>query len=339
MNTYTSLSPSQEGSAAIIGNLAVNSQIRTSVGCTDGIIEGLVNLLLNGTEKGKSDAAAALGNLAVNTEMRSSILEVPRVLYGLRCMLMEGSERHAGEAACCLQNLAVTTIDHKLRIAATEDLLLGLVNLMLNCEPASQFQEDACSALLNLIVGCSENKKAVVCVRGVMEALCRCVQQGSVRAKEHAAAVVQNLTFNSHSNRMLVLVEAPELLAALSALLVDVSPGTKKACEYAASCMASIARSREGAVAVVRAQGAVDALILLATPLAGNSMSARKASISALQTLTQTPEAAAHLIKSQVVERCLLPVLRQVAALQQDDTGFVSVLRVDAVIIFVCINV
>lgn len=109
----------------------MHSEIRKMVGHTDGVVDGLVALLLDGTEKAKSDAAAALGNLAVNTELRAAILEVPRALYGLRCMLMEGSERHAGEAACCLQNLAVTTIEHKLRIAATEDLLLGLVNLML----------------------------------------------------------------------------------------------------------------------------------------------------------------------------------------------------------------
>ena len=276
-------------------------------------------LLLSGTDKGKSDAAAALGNLAVNTELRASILEIPRVLYGLRCMLMEGSERHAGEAACCLQNLAVTTIDHKLRIAATEDLLYGLVKLMLNCERASQFQEDACSALLNLVVGCSENKKAVSSVDGVMEALQRCLETGSQRAKEHGAAVVQNLTFNSHANRMAVLAVAG-LLAALSSLVVDIAV-PRKASEYAAACMASLARTREGAIAVVRDQGTVEGLILMAEDLAGSGVGSRKASISALQTLTQTPEAAALLLRSSVPARCFLPVLRHKQADSQDESG------------------
>ena len=316
----------QESSAAIIGNLAVNSEIRAHVGFAEGLIDGLVNLLSCGTEKGKSDAAAALGNLAVNTEMRSQILEVPHVLYGLRCMLMEGSERHAGEAACCLQNLAVTTIDHKLRMAATEGLLLGLVNLMLRCEPLSQFQEDACSALLNLVVGCSENKKAVASVTGVMHALERCLKTGNARAQEHAAAVVQNLIFNSLSNRTAVLA-VPELLMALSNLIFAMSEETKKAAEYAASCMASLARTQEGALAVIGIQGTVDGLIFMATAVAGNTMGSRKASISALQTLTQTHETAVVLLNTKVAEVCFLPILHDHCALQQDETGRRMVLQ------------
>ena len=310
----------QEGAAAIIGNLAVHSEIRTMVGYTDGVVDGLVALLLDGTEKGKSDAAAALGNLAVNTELRAAILEAPRVLYGLRCMLMEGSERHAGEAACCLQNLAVTTIEHKLRIAATDDLLLGLVNLMLRCQPESQFQEDACSALLNLVVGCSENKRAVVSVSGVMEALQRCLQTGSDRTQEHGTALVQNLIFNSHTNRMAVL-GVPALVSALSGMVADVSLGFKKAREYAAACLASLARIREGAVAVVQRQDTVEGLIEMASATRENAAGCRKASISALQTVSQTPEAASLLLHSHVVERCFLPVLSEQDALEKLENG------------------
>jgi len=308
----------QEGSAAIIGNLAVNGEIRTSVGCTEGVIEGLVMLLCDGTEKAKSDAAAALGNLAVHTELRSSILEMPRALHGLRSMLMEGSERHAGEAACCLQNLAVTTLDHKVRIAATEDLLQGLVNLMLRCQPASHYQEDACSALLNLVVGCTENKRAVACVDGVMRALQRCLHAGSVRAQEHAAAILQNLTFNSYSNRMAVLA-VPELLTSISNLVADARTGPKKAGEYAAACLASLARTREGSLTIVRDQVAIEGLIQMSTP--ENSMAAQKASISALQALAQTPEAGALLFRSELPARCFLPVLRNRQTLQHEETG------------------
>ncbi len=298
----------------------MHSEIRKMVGHTDGVVDGLVALLLDGTEKAKSDAAAALGNLAVNTELRAAILEVPRALYGLRCMLMKGSERHAGEAACCLQNLAVTTIEHKLRIAATEDLLLGLVNLMLRCQPASQFQEDACSALLNLVVGCSENKKAVVSVSGVMQALQRCLQTGSDRTQEHGAALVQNLIFNSHTNRMAVLW-VPELVAAISSMVADVSLGSKKAREYATACLASLARIREGALAVVQSQETVEGLIVMSSAARDSAMGCRKASISVLQTVAQTPEAAALLLHSHVADRCFLPVLSDQHALENDENG------------------
>ena len=289
------------------------------VGCTDGVIEGLAILLVSGTDKSKSDSAAALGNLAVNTELRSSILEFPRVLDGLRSMLMSGSEQHAGEAACCLQNLAVTTIDHKLRIAATENLLLGLVNLMMTSQPASQFQEDACSALLNLVVGCTENKKAVGAVTGVLQALQQCLQVGSDRAKEHGAAVLQNLTFNSNTNRMAVLA-VPSLLTALNHLVADVA-SPSKAAEYSAACLSSLSRTREGAIAVACNEGTLDGLVLRASSLPGNSMVSRKASMSALQTLTQTPEAAVLLLRKNVHDRCFLPVLHDVHRIQHDEAG------------------
>lgn len=160
-----------EDAAAAVGNLAATSEVRVAVGSTDGVMEGLVGVLLKGSDKGRSDAAAALGNLAVNQGLRSSVVGMPQCLEGLCRMLHSNDSRQGAEAACCLLNLAVSTNEVKQALARYGDMLAGLISLM---DPPSapiggwsegdpgwvemrQAQEDACSAVLNLVAGCTEN--------------------------------------------------------------------------------------------------------------------------------------------------------------------------------------
>jgi hypothetical protein len=132
--------------------------------------------------KARSDAAAALGNLAVHVEARGAILAAPGLGAGLAAMIMAGDDKQAGEAACCLQarlarlrarasgvsrgwtlavcaqNLAVTTVARKVTLASEHGLILALVMRLMSCAAGSACQDDCTAALLNLVVGASENK-------------------------------------------------------------------------------------------------------------------------------------------------------------------------------------
>ena len=311
----------QEGAATTVRNLAEDNEIRSVVGCTDGMIEGLVALLVTGTDRSKSDATAALCNLASNTELRSCILRNPRVLYGLRCMLTEGPERHASEAVLCLQKLSVTAIDHKERIAATDGMLLGLVTLLLHCKPASQTQENASRTLLNLVTGSPGNKTMAASVNGVLQALQRCLENGSCQAKEHAAAVLHEFALGNDDNNPFAVLDFSGLVQALSGIVNDVT-ATEKASEYAASCLLHLVRTRECALVVAQNQDAVEGLILMSKfDHPGRRAGSGIASMSALRILVQFPESAGVLFQKDAVECCFLSVLRERSSLEHDESG------------------
>lgn len=92
-----------------------------------------------------------------------------------------------------------------------------------------QAQEDACSAVLNLVAGCSENKRDLGAMPRLVDAMVRCMgSDASPKARDHAGALFQNLTFNSPENRVAML-SRQDVLVALADMIASgperVTPG------------------------------------------------------------------------------------------------------------------
>jgi hypothetical protein len=296
-------SKAKEDSAAAIGNLAASEEIVDEAIHTPSLLDGLVELLLTGSDRGKSDAATAIGNLSIRDDMRSTILEHRGLLSGLDSMLNSLSERHKGEAAFCIQNLSICSIPQKIRIAKYGRIVDGLVNLVSRPNLHSQYQEDASSALLNLLVGCSENKKSAIRVPNFMSGTIYCMRYGSDRSQENATAILQNLAFNDHEIRLFI-IGYPEALKFLGELILI---GSHKTQEHALAAVASIARSKQGAVAMLDVRGMLESLVMMTQ---SSVLSIQTFSASALQAFSQFKQTGDTLIRNLVVTRAFLPLLQ-----------------------------
>jgi len=291
---WTGTQKGMEDAAAAVGNMAATAESRV-VGNTDGVMEGLVGVLLKGSDKGKSDAAAALGNLAVNQGMRSCIVGMPQCLEGLCRMLHSNDARQGAEAACCLQNLAVSTNEVKQALAGYGNILAGLIALMdstsvpmsgwgENNEPGwqemRQAQEDACSAVLNLVAGCSENKRNVASAPGLIRAMVHTMgPEATDTAREYAAGLLQNLVFNHAENREL-MVRHSEVLVAVSEL---VNSGPERAAECAAIAAVCLCKAEGGATGLLAVRGMLEGLI---TCSQSSHAGRRKGGVAALHALS-----------------------------------------------------
>ena len=300
----------KEDSASTIGNLAATNDISEEATNTPSLIDGLVDLLLNGSDRGKSDAATAVGNLAIQREMRSSILAHSHLLSGLDSMLNGQTERHKGEAAFCLQNLTICDVTHKTRIAKYGCILQGLVDLISRPKLHAQYQEDASSALLNLLVGCTENKKLVVRIEGFMEAIIFCMRHGSDRSQENSAAIIQNLAFNDHENRIFIIGHFDALKMLGELVLI----GSHKTQEYALAAVSSIARSKQGSMALLQVRGMLESLVMMTQ---SNIPNICMHAASALQAFAQFKQAADMLLKNLVPARAFVPLLQSEANCDQ----------------------
>lgn len=136
--------------------------------------------------------------------------------------------------------------------------------------------------------------------------VCSMSPESTARTREHAAAILQNLAFNSQSNREKIISER-EVLVGLSDL---VKGGRDKAGEYATAAIASLSRHEDGAAEVLAVKGILEALIGSAQ---SSNVSTRKGAISALQALSQHDKTAPVLARVGVASRAF------VFALHSDD--------------------
>ena len=300
----------KEDSAAAIGNLAASEDISEEAMLTPCLVDGLIDLLTVGSDRGKSDAATAIGNLATKKKMRSKILDHPNLLSGLNSMLSGSSERHRGEAAFCLQNLSICDVSQKTRIAKFGRIMQGLVNLISKPNLLAQYQEDASSAILNLVVGCTDNKKMAVSTENFMKGIIFCMRHGSDRSQENSTAILQNLAFSDHENRMFI-VQHPEALNLLGELILI---GSHRTQEYALAAVASIARSKQGGIALLEVRGMVESLVMMTQSSVLNICTH---AVSALQALAQFKQTADTLVRNLVPSRAFIPLLQMAGVNEQ----------------------
>ncbi|KAH1113535.1 hypothetical protein J1N35_006913 [Gossypium stocksii] len=173
------LSPvATENSAATLFSLSVNEVNRARIG-RSGVIQPLVDLLGNGTPRGKKDATSALFNLSLFHENKAPIVQAGMV----------------DKAVVLLANLA--TIPEGRTAIAQEGGIPRLVEVV---ELGSaRGKEHAAAALLHLFT-CSSRSCSVVLQEGAVPPLVALSRSGTPRAKEKAQVLLSYFRNQRHGN-------------------------------------------------------------------------------------------------------------------------------------------
>ncbi|KAK4400983.1 U-box domain-containing protein 4 [Sesamum angolense] len=160
-----------------------------------GAIKPLVDLLGNGTPRGKKDAATALFNLSINHENKARIVQAGAVKYLVE--LMDPAFGMVDKAVAVLSNLATI---HEGRTAIGQEggipVLVEVVEL-----GSGRGKENAAAALLQL---CTNSNRFcnMVLQEGAVPPLVALSQSGTPRAREKAQQLLGYFRNQRHAGRV-----------------------------------------------------------------------------------------------------------------------------------------
>eukprot|EP01018_Ginkgo_biloba_P022702 Gb_16859 [translate_table: standard] len=183
----------QEHAAGAIFSLALNDENKTAIGVL-GAVPPLIHMLRSSEERTRQDAAMALYHLSFAQSNRSKLMKVGAISILLN-LAQEEISGVATRALLILCNIAATSEGRKalLDANATASLVGILAKHQKDRSKGSQvLREHTVAALLSL----SHNNlrfKSLAMQAGAMELLVGLTEDGNVRAKEKASALLSIL--------------------------------------------------------------------------------------------------------------------------------------------------
>jgi len=184
--------------AAALANLALCHPLNALRIARAGALQPLVALLVVARAELLEDIAQALASITASVEglhgrrFSSDLIKLGAVPL-LQQLLQNGTPGGRAAAAAVLQNLSAAT-PSETEVFLTSGLLS---ELMQQLEGEAEVRESSSGTLRNLSVGNSNAVAAIMARKGACELLIEAVKEGTVEGRANAAAVLQNIAFDS----------------------------------------------------------------------------------------------------------------------------------------------
>ena len=198
--------------AAVAALAADGSENKDRIAGTDGAVEALIRLSVEGGDKSRASATMAMANLAEDhVENKLLLASAPPFLPAITAVMRTGSEKARWHAARVLASIAMLP-ELRDAIGAEKGALDELVRL---CRSGAE--DAACSAtcaLANLTDAHDKNWQRMAHVQKGFAALVGVAGAGSVEGRAHAVRALANLAV-PHANKTLI-AQTPRALQVLA---------------------------------------------------------------------------------------------------------------------------
>jgi hypothetical protein len=175
------------------GSTRGDEQLRSQLGQSPLLLEGLLHLLGHGTDAARYWCCQCIVSLShKHTQNQSTMAKYPGMMEAILAVLLHGSRLSRGAACSALVESTFRNAENALVVAKTPGMMHGVVSVMQNS--IGDVRDDAAGVLRNCSNYSQEAAEVIVQTDGVLDALIEMCKGQHNSDRFTAMGTIQNLT-------------------------------------------------------------------------------------------------------------------------------------------------